>query len=161
MKIFLSTAFLACFIYLGQMGTLEDITLTPIRQQQLNLKEISEYLAGSQLVFFTKTSIFLEPSTRASSITYVNFCSDGRFTINHDGSYSIVNKDGTYAKGGKWGAYFGEWEVTEFNSLPYLKMAYDNETSDYYPIDVSKLIAGSWREGQTQYAIERNAVSCN
>ena len=139
---------------------LEGIFLKPAIQKQLNLEEISEYLGGSQLVFFTQTSVFLDPGTRASSITYVNFCPDGRFTINHDGSYSLVNKDGTYAKGGKWGAYFGNWEVIEFNGLPYLKMVYDNGTSNYYPIDVDKMIAGSWKVGSTQYAIERNAVIC-
>jgi len=126
--------------------------------QENDQQKIKNYIARGQLVYYTRTSIFNEST--ASSITYVNFCTNGRYTVNYDGSF-YVSGGGGWAGGGSNGSYYGIWDVTPYNGAYYLKMTDGYGNTNYYPIDFTKLYQGRWKNGNTQYAFVRNKVVCN
>lgn len=125
---------------------------------QGKVQEVKDYIAGGQLVYYTRTSIFNDST--ASSITYVNFCANGRYTINHDGSF-YVSGDGGWAGGGSNGTNYGRWDVTFYNAAYYLKIIDGYGNTNYYPIDFTKLYQGRWKNGNTQYAFVKDKVICN
>jgi hypothetical protein len=115
-------------------------------------------IAGSQLVYYNRTSYVND--NVASSITYVNFCANGRFTLNYDGSFSVEGYYGDNAQGASYGQNSGRWELVTYQGVPVVYMMYDNGQNSLNPVDKQKLIQGRWREGNRQFAIQRNKAVC-
>ena len=115
-------------------------------------------IAGGQLVYYTRTS-YLNDNT-ASSITYVNFCANGRFQVNYDGSFSVEGDFYGNAQGASYGRHSGTWSIVQQQGIPALKMAYSNGNIQVTPINMTLLQTGRLRVGNTQYAFQRNKVFC-
>ncbi|MEM9363353.1 MAG: hypothetical protein AAGA43_11990 [Bacteroidota bacterium] len=121
-------------------------------------KQVYNNLASSQLVFYQRTS-YVNDNT-ASSLTYVNFCSDGRFNLNYDGGFSVEGDYGN-AQGASRGSNFGTWKVeTDPNKNPAVVLYYANGQSARYFVNLANLQAGRWRIANTQYALVKNKVYC-
>ncbi|MCG8390964.1 MAG: hypothetical protein MJA30_35775 [Cytophagales bacterium] len=121
------------------------------------------YIAGSQLAHFRGTSIF--NSSRASSLTYVNFCPNGTFTRTYDGSFTIASTHGSNndinAAGASYGRNSGTWNILEDNGQPMVKLFFSDGRTDFYRVSKEWAEAGSWRIGNDKYAIQRGKVTCN
>ncbi len=115
-------------------------------------------IAGSQLVFYQRTS-YLNDSN-ASSLTYVNFCPDGRFGINYEGSFSVEGDYGGNAHGAGYGTNYGTWEIIAHQGGHAVRLHFANGEQGIYPINPQHLQAGRWRIGNTQYALQQGKVSC-
>lgn len=137
--------------------TLIFLTMNHADAQQNVAQEVKNYIAGGQLVFYTRTSIFNDST--ASSITYVNYCGNGRYSVNYDGSF-YVSGDGGWAGGKTSGSNYGTWDVIPYQGAYYLQMTDGYGNTNYYPIDFTKLYQGRWKQGNTQYAFARNKVQC-
>lgn len=121
-------------------------------------QELRNLIAGSQLVYYTRTSYIND--NVASSITYVNFCPDGRFWINYDGSFSVEGNYGGNAQGATYGQNSGTWSLVTANGQPSVFMAYYNGNTSVNPVNKNLIYQGRWKVGNTQYAVQRNKVSC-
>lgn len=121
-------------------------------------QELFNIVAGSQVVYYTRTS-YLNDNT-ASSITYVNFCRNGTFTLNYDGSFMVEGYYGDNAGGASYGQNSGKWQLVNYQGQPAVFMAYSNGNTSVNPIQKQLLLQGRWRIGNTQYAIQRNKVNC-
>ncbi|PRX56308.1 hypothetical protein [Flagellimonas meridianipacifica] len=122
-------------------------------------KQVYNNLAGSQLVYYQRTS-YLNDS-RASSLTYVNFCGDGRFSLNYDGGFSVEGDYGGNAHGVTRGSNYGTWKVeTAPNKNPAVVLYYADGQSGRYYVNLANLQAGRWRIGNTQYALVKNKIYC-
>lgn len=126
----------------------------PLQDQDLH-----RLIAGSQLVFYTRTSIFNDNT--ASSITYVNFCANGTFSINYDGSFSVQGDYGGNAQGATYGKNSGTWQLVSVQGQPAVFLSYYNGDTSVNPVVKQNLINGRWKIGNTQYAMQRNKVNCN
>ncbi len=124
----------------------------------LNDPELQNLIAGSQLVFYTRTSI-LNDNT-ASSITYVNFCANGTFNINYDGSFSVEGDYGGNAQGATFGKNSGTWQLVSAQGQPAVFLSYYNGNTSINPVVKQNLINGRWKIGNTQYALQKNKVRC-
>ncbi len=120
--------------------------------------QIYNMIAGGQLVYYTRTS-YLNDSN-ASSLTYVNFCSNGRFHVNYDGSFMVEGNLGGNAQGASYGNYTGSWEVVSQQGVPAIRMVYGNGNVNVTPVNMTLLNTGRLRVGNTQYAFQRNKVVC-
>ncbi len=136
----------------GQTGA------APTTAGGLNDPGLRSQIAGSQLVYYQRTS-YLNDSN-ASSITYVNFCPNGSFSVTYEGSFSVEGSYGGNAQGANHGQRSGNWQLTGSSASPKLLMAYGNGAVETYPIDRNRLHQGRWRTGNTQYAIQRGGAIC-
>ena len=125
----------------------------------LNNQEVYAIVAGSQLVFYQRTS-YLNDSN-ASSITYMNFCANGTFTINYDGSFSVEGNYGGNVHGASNGSNSGLWKLVSYQGQPAVYLQYYNGQSNVNPFNIENIRQGRWRIGNTQYALQRNKVYCN
>ncbi|UOY06594.1 hypothetical protein L0P88_22060 [Muricauda sp. SCSIO 64092] len=121
-------------------------------------KELFNYIAGSQLVFYQRTSIFNDST--ASSITYVNFCADGRFSLNYDGGFSVEGRYGGNAHGVTRGKNYGTWHLERRQGAMVGVLNFADGTQSVYTINKNYLAQGRWRIGNTQYALARNKAVC-
>lgn len=124
----------------------------------LNDPELKRLIAGSQVVYYTRTSYVND--NVASSITYVNFCANGKFKINYDGSFSVEGSYGGNAQGATYGQNSGNWQLVNYQNKPAVFLAFNNGNTSINPIDKARVQQGRWRIGNTQYAIQRNKVNC-
>lgn len=120
--------------------------------------ELLKIISGSQVVYYTRTS-YVNDNT-ASTITYVNFCPNGTFTLNYDGSFSVEGDYGDNAQGASYGQHSGIWKLVSYQGQPAVFMAFGNGNTGLNPVNKSLLLQGRWRIGNTQYAIQRNKVTC-
>ncbi|MEL7268073.1 MAG: hypothetical protein AAGL34_00705 [Bacteroidota bacterium] len=122
-------------------------------------KQVFDYVASSQLVYYQRTSYV--NSSSASSLTYVNFCADGRFTLNFDGGFSVEGNYGGNAQGASRGSNSGTWQIeTATGKNPAIVLNYgDSQTGRFY-VTTNNLKSGRWRVANTQYALVKNKVSC-
>lgn len=125
----------------------------------LNNQEVFTIVAGSQLVFYQRTS-YVNDNT-ASSITYMNFCANGTFTINYDGSFSVEGDYGGNAKGVTSGSNSGFWKLVSYQGQPAVYLQYYSGESNVNPFNINDIKQGRWRRGNTQYDLQRNKVFCN
>ncbi|RIV68866.1 hypothetical protein [Flagellimonas aequoris] len=125
----------------------------------LNNQEVYNIVSGSQLVYYQRTS-YVNDNT-GSSITYVNFCSNGTFTINYDGSFSVEGDYGGNVHGASRGSNSGYWKLVSYQGQPAVYLLYYNGQSNVNPFNINDVKQGRWRRGNTQYALQRNKVSCN
>lgn len=121
-------------------------------------KELFNYIAGGQLVYYQRTS-YLNDSN-ASSITYVNFCADGRFGINWDGGFSVEGDYGGNAHGVTRGSNYGTWHLERRQGNVVGVLNFADGTQNVYTINRNYLMQGRWRIGNTQYAFVRNKAVC-
>lgn len=122
-------------------------------------QDIVNLIAGSQLVYYTSNSILSD--NHHSSITYVNFCANGTYWLNYDGSFSVHGNTGGSVYGGSNGQSRGTWKVVDYQGQPYLHTVAQDGTSNYYPVYKHLILQGSWKVGNTKYAVQRNKVFCN
>lgn len=131
---------------------------TPSPYPALNDRELQNLIGGSQVVYYTRTSYV--NSNTASSITYVNFCANGTFTRNTDGSFMVEGYYGDNAQGASRSQHSGTWELVRYKGQPAVWMSFYNGQTSVNPINKASLQQGRWRIGNTQYAIQRNKVGC-
>ena len=124
----------------------------------LNNANLRQLIAGSQVVFYTRTSIL--NSNTASSITYVNYCPNGTFNMTYDGSFSVEGYTGANAQGASNGRHSGRWQLVNYQGSPAVYLAYNNGQTAVYPFNTQQVMQGRWRVGNTQYAIQRGGAVC-
>lgn len=117
--------------------------------------QLFQLIAGSQLVIYNRTSYLNDNS--ASSLTYVNYCSNGRFSITYEGSFSV---GGGVSSGANQGQNSGAWKLMNGANGPQIQLRYNNGKVENYPVYKNYLLQGRWRIGNTQYAIQRNKAVC-
>ena len=121
-------------------------------------KELFNYIAGGQLVYYQRTS-YVNDNT-ASSITYINFCADGRFNLNYDGGFSVEGDYGGNAQGASRGSNYGTWRLERRQGTVVGILNFANGTQSVQAINRNYLMQGRWRIGNTQYAFVRNKAVC-
>ncbi|MEM1336334.1 MAG: hypothetical protein AAF634_00610 [Bacteroidota bacterium] len=121
-------------------------------------QEVFNYIAGGQLVYYQRTS-YLNDSN-ASSLTYVNFCADGRFSLNWDGGFSVEGDYGGNAHGVTRGNTYGTWYLEDRQGTLMGILNFADGTQNAYAINQQYLAQGRWRIGNTQYAFVRNKAVC-
>ena len=126
---------------------------------ELNNQGLLNIISGSQLVFYQRTSYVND--SMASSITYVNFCSNGTFSMNMDGSFSVAGNYGGNAQGASYGNNSGTWQLVSYQGEPAVYLQYYNGDTSLNPFNENEVRQGRWRRGNTQYALQRNKVRCN
>jgi hypothetical protein len=132
-------------------------------QAQNNLEKLKEYINGGQLVIYSKSS-YLSDNT-ASSITYVDFCSDGRYRYYYDGSYTVKGaKNKSNRNNRSYGAGVaeseGQWTIIDYQDVFYLEITDYLNKKTYYPINIANLTQGSWKQGNISYAFAQNQARC-
>ncbi|MHA7830069.1 MAG: hypothetical protein ACX93O_03145 [Flagellimonas sp.] len=126
---------------------------------ELDNQGLLNIIAGSQLVFYERTSYVND--NMASSITYVNFCANGIFAMNTDGSFSIEGNYGGNVQGASYGNNSGTWQLVSYQGQPAVYLKYYNGDTSLNPFNENEVRQGRWRRGNTQYALQRNKVRCN
>ncbi|MBO0340827.1 MAG: hypothetical protein VX798_12515 [Bacteroidota bacterium] len=126
---------------------------------ELNNQGLFNVISGSQLVFYQRTSSVND--SMASSITYVNFCANGTFSMNTDGSFSVEGSFGGNAQGTSYGNNSGTWQLVSYQGQPAVYLQYHNGNTSLNPFNENEVRQGRWRRGNTQYALQRNKVRCN
>ena len=133
-------------------------------QSEDNLNRLREYVNNGQLVIYTESSIMLDSSS--SAITYVDFCADGTYYYDYEGSFNVKGTQNTSnrnnrASGAGVAQNSGQWQVLEYQNAFYLEAtnAYGQKT--YYPIDIQKLLAGKWKQGNTTYVFAPKKGRCS
>jgi len=126
---------------------------------KLNNEALFNMVAGSQLVFYQRGSS--ANNNIASSITYVNFCPNGTFALNTDGSYSVEGDYGETVYGASYANNSGTWQLVSYQGQPALYLQYYNGDTSINPFKENELRQGRWRRAKTQYALQRNKVRCN
>ncbi|MGF1639204.1 MAG: hypothetical protein ACFCUU_19160 [Cyclobacteriaceae bacterium] len=121
-------------------------------------KELLQLITGSQLVYYNRSSYVND--NVASSITYVNFCASGRYSITYDGSFGVSGDFGGNAQGASRGKNSGNWQLINYEGTPAVYMVFDNGNTNINPVNKQNLLKGRWRIGNTQYAFQRNAAKC-
>jgi len=121
-------------------------------------KELYNRIAGGQLVYYQRTSILSD--SNASSITYINFCPDGRFSLNYDGSFSVKGDYGGNAHGAGSASNHGTWHLETRNGAVVGILSFADGTQSVQTINKKNLATGRWRIGNTQYAFVRNKAIC-
>ncbi|WP_430967004.1 hypothetical protein [Spongiimicrobium sp. 2-473A-2-J] len=140
------------------------MAISPKMNAQDEIQKLKEYIAGSQLVIYSESSYVTDNS--ASAITYVNFCSDGRYHYDYEGSYTVkgtqntTNRDNRAYGAGK-AANSGDWDVLEYEKAYYLEITDPSNAKTYYPIDIQKMIAGKWKQGNVTYVFAPNHGVCD
>ncbi|MEZ4810244.1 MAG: hypothetical protein R2819_07775 [Allomuricauda sp.] len=140
------------------------ISLQVTSQTQDSLTQLREYVNNGQLVIYSESSMMSD--SNASAITYVDFCSDGRYYYSYDGSYTVKGTQGTSNQGNRaYGAGAAEnsglWQVLEYQNAYYLEVtdAYGQKT--YYPINIQNLLAGKWKQGNVTYVFAPKQGRCS
>lgn len=121
-------------------------------------QELFAMVAGSQVVYYTRTSYVSD--NVSSSITYVNFCENGSFWMNYDGSFSVEGSYGGNAQGASRGQQSGTWQLVTYEGQAAVYLAFNNGETSLNPVNKALLQQGRWKVGNTQYAIQRNKVRC-
>jgi len=116
-----------------------------------------QMIAGSQLVFYTRTS-YANDNT-ASAMTYINFCPNGQFYVQTEGSFSVEGYGGN-AHGANQSTNSGSWQLVTYQGTPSVKLVYANGAQQVNPIDEERLQQGRWRVGNTQFAFLRGKAVC-
>lgn len=139
------------------------VSLNVSSQTQDNLTQLREYVNNGQLVIYSASSIMSD--SNASSITYVDFCADGRYYYSYDGSYTVKGTQGASGQDNRaYGAgaaqNSGLWQVLEYQNAYYLEVtnAYGQKT--YYPINIQNLLAGKWKQGNVTYVFAPKQGRC-
>ncbi|GAA4270798.1 hypothetical protein GCM10022258_00910 [Aquimarina gracilis] len=131
------------------------------QQSSYNNSVYAEHISGGQLVVYERTSILISDDVRASSITYVNFCPYGKFTISSDSGFTVHGDRGGNASGASYGSNFGTWKVINNHNGAAVQLNFANGRQGVYPFNPQYLYAGRWRKGNTQYAFAKGKASCN
>lgn len=126
---------------------------------ELNNQDLLNIISGSQLVFYQRTSYVND--SMASSITYMNFCANGTFSMNTDGSFSVEGNYGGNAQGVSYSNNSGTWHLVSYQGQPAVYLKYYNGDTSLNPFNENEIRQGRWRRGNTQYALQRNKVRCN
>jgi len=124
----------------------------------LNDPELRNMIAGCQVVIYNRTSYISD--NVASSLTYVNYCPDGSFYITYEGSYNVDGNYGDNAQGASHGRNSGKWELVSYQGQPAVFLAFNNGTTNLYAVNKQLIRQGRWRNGNTQYAIQRGGARC-
>ena len=130
---------------------------------QSNIEKLKDYISGSQLVIYSESSYMTDNS--ASSITYTNFCPNGRYNYSYDGSFTGKGTQHTSNENNRvYGAGLaeneGNWSVLEYQDGYYLEIVDYTGTKSYYPIHIQQLLAGKWIQGQTTYVFAPGSGKC-
>ncbi|WP_108244142.1 hypothetical protein [Muricauda brasiliensis] len=126
---------------------------------ELDNQGLLNIISGSQLVFYQRTSNVND--SMASSITYVNLCNNGTFSMNMDGSFIMEGDYGGNSQGVSGGNSSGTWQLVSYQGQPAIYLQYYNGDTSLNPFNENEVRQGRWQRGNTQYALQRNKVRCN
>lgn len=132
---------------------------TQYQTQNNQDQEVLNLISGSQLVYYQRSSYVSD--NVSSSMTFINFCPNGRFSITYGGSFSVSGNYGGYAGGASSSHETGKWKLITYEGQPAVFLQYDNGETSTNVYNINYLKAGRWRIGNTQYALVRNKVRCN
>lgn len=139
------------------------ISLQAIAQKDENTTKLTQYINRGQLVYYSESSIMSD--TRASSITYVDFCPGGKFYYSYDGSFTVKGTQNTSnqnnrVNGAGVANNSGQWQVLGFQGAYYLEIIDAYGQKNYYPINIQNLIAGKWKYRNTTYVFAKGQGRC-
>nr|WP_298995096.1 hypothetical protein [uncultured Allomuricauda sp.] len=128
-----------------------------------NLTRLKEYIDNGQLVIYTESSVVLDSSS--SAITYVDFCEDGTYYYDYEGSFNVKGTQNTSnrnnrASGAGVAKNSGSWQVLEHQNAFYLEVTDAFGQKTYYPINIQNLAAGKWKQGNTTYVFAPKKGRC-
>ncbi|MCR9227107.1 MAG: hypothetical protein NXH90_06800 [Flavobacteriaceae bacterium] len=126
---------------------------------ELDNQNFVNIISGSQLVFYQRTSYVND--SMASAITYINFCANGTFSMNMDGSFSVGSDYDGNAQGASYDNNSGIWQLVSYQGRPAVHLKYFNGNTSINVFNENEVRQGRWQHGNTQYALQRNKVRCN
>ncbi len=121
-------------------------------------QELYNMVSGCLVVIYNRTSYVLDDV--ASSITYAHYCRNGTFYITYDSSFSVDGDYGGNAQGASYGKNSGSWKLVTYQGQPAVFLAFNNGTSNVYPVNKQLIRQGKWRIGNTQYAVQQGGAQC-
>ena len=130
-------------------------------QENLTVSRVKDFIQNGQLVYFTKHT----PLVDGYNMTYVNFCSDGTYFSQQDGSITVKGPQGTSQRnnrvyGTSYNENSGTWDVVKRNNLIYLEAINQSNQITYYLIDWNNLYQGKWIAGRTTYIFTKGNAMC-
>ncbi|WP_422106602.1 hypothetical protein [Winogradskyella sp.] len=146
---------------MGTYGFLLALLISVPEQDQV--KELTDYISGGQLVIYYRSSYVTDNT--ASSITYIDFCPNGRYRYFYEGSYTVKGTQNTSNRNNRTnGAGVaeneGDWSVLKYEDHFYLEIIDYLGKKTYYLINIGNLMTGSWKQGNTSYAFATNQANC-
>ncbi|MEM8764525.1 MAG: hypothetical protein AAGD88_11970 [Bacteroidota bacterium] len=131
--------------------------------QSDNLQRLKEYVDNGQLVIYTGSSIV--SSSSASSLTYVDFCADGTYFYDYEGSFVVkgtkhTSSEDSMASGAGVSKNSGTWQIMENQGSFVLEVTDYMGQKGYYPINIQNLLAGKWKYGNTTYVFAPKKGRC-
>ncbi|MEM7484195.1 MAG: hypothetical protein AAF348_03210 [Bacteroidota bacterium] len=132
-------------------------------QESDKIAQLKEYIKNGQLVVYSESSILLD--SNSSSITYVDFCPDGNYYLNYEGSYTVRGTQNTSNRdnrgyGAGTSASSGTWDIIMNMNAFYLAAKDQSGGVNYYPININNLLSGKWKVGNTTYVFAQNHAKC-
>lgn len=130
---------------------------------QSNIEKLKDYISGGQLVIYSEASYLSD--TMASAVTYVDFCPNGHYYYNYDGSYTVKGTENTTnrnnrANGAGVTNNSGQWQVLEQQNAYYLEIKDVYGQTNYYPINIQHLMKGKWESGNVTYVFAPTNGAC-
>ncbi|MEM1134626.1 MAG: hypothetical protein AAGI07_02220 [Bacteroidota bacterium] len=143
--------------------TLLLVSVHVLAQSEDNIAKLKQHISNGQLVYYSESSYLSD--SRASSITYVDFCPDGRYYYSYDGSYTVKGSQNTSNRNNRaYGAGVennsGKWQVLEYQNGYYLEIVDAYGQKNYYPINIQYLIDGKWKQGNVTYVFAPGKGRC-
>ncbi|MEL6483931.1 MAG: hypothetical protein AAFU57_15880 [Bacteroidota bacterium] len=131
--------------------------------QSDNLQRLKEYVDNGQLVIYTGSSIMSD--SNASSLTYVDFCADGTYFYDYEGSFVVkgtkhTSTEDSMASGAGVSKNSGTWQIMESQGSFVLEVTDYMGQKGYYPINIQNLMAGKWKYGNTTYVFAPKKGRC-
>ncbi|MGD1843506.1 MAG: hypothetical protein ACFB0B_21835 [Thermonemataceae bacterium] len=150
----------------SSQNTPSQNTSTPKKQPQQSTPKASnstleQMVASSQLVIYQRTSIMLEGSS-ASSLVFINFCPNGRFSLTYDSSYMVETDypDHPQSAGAQKGKNTGNWYIGKAEGKDIVKVNYDDGRTGQYWVTQDRAQKGTWRAGNTKFTLQRGKAKC-
>lgn len=147
----------------GKLVFLTILAFNVANAQSDNLQRLKEYVDNGQLVIYTGSSIMSD--SNASSLTYVDFCADGTYFYDYEGSFLVKGTKGTSsendrAMGAGVANNAGTWQIMENQGSFILEVTDNMGQKGYYPINIQNLLAGKWKYGNTTYVFAPKKGRC-
>ena len=110
---------------------------------------VQEGLAGARLTSYSGSVL-----RSNSTLTTINFCRDGSYTFEREGSWSISGQGG----GASQSRIEGVWKVARRGPAVFLDYRTTDQRSGSFPIHLEN--NGRVNIGGASYAVEQNRAQC-
>ncbi len=130
---------------------------TPALAQSL-VEQWQQGLSGSKLASYSGSSIL--SSSKHSSLTLLNFCSNGRYSYYQEGGWMIPSRPGgtSQASGASNNTITGRWDIQQQGTQTMLVYITDYGESGAFPIYLQT--NGRVNIGGTEFAVEQGGAGC-